>query len=112
MGDFVVPPSVDISPSLETENSELCSSLNEFDKIKRAIRAKHDELETQQAFSMWLGEQTQMPAVCEEKLTEFEEARENLESICAGAEEYRTLQLWELFDEVVRMDLTEPDLTY
>ena len=53
-----------------------------------------------------------MPAVCEEKITEFEEARENLESICAEAEEYKTLQLWELFDEVVRMDLTEPDLTY
>ena len=53
-----------------------------------------------------------MPVVCGEKLTEFEEARENLESICAGAEEHRTLQLWELFDEVVRMDLTEPDLTY
>ena len=47
MSNFVAPPSVDISPSLETENSELCSSLNEFDKIKRAIRAKHDELENQ-----------------------------------------------------------------
>ena len=46
-GSFVLPPSVDISPTLETENSELCSSLNEFDKIKRAIRAKHDELENQ-----------------------------------------------------------------
>ena len=57
-GEFVPAPSVDISPSLETENSEMCSQLNEFDKIKRAIRAKHAELENQQAFSTWLGEQT------------------------------------------------------
>lgn len=61
---------------------------------------------------MWLEEQTQIPAVCEKEVAEFEEARENLESICAGAEEYKTLQLWELFDEVVRMDLTEPAITY
>ena len=53
-----------------------------------------------------------MPAICEDKVSEFEKVRENLESICAGAEEYKTLQLWELFDEVVRMDLTETDLTY
>ena len=46
-GEFVPAAPVDVSPLLETENAELCSSLNEFDKIKRAIRSKWSELENQ-----------------------------------------------------------------
>ena len=46
-GEFVPADPVDVTPSLETENGELCGSLNEFDKIKRAIRSKQSELDNQ-----------------------------------------------------------------
>ena len=35
-----------------------------------------------------------------------------MESICAGAEEYKEFQLMELYDEIVRMDLTDTTTTY
>ena len=111
-GTFVPATPVDVTPFLETENSELCSVLNEFDKIKRAITVKHQELDKEQAFSDWLADLTAIPAVCTDKLQEFEEARENLASICAGAEEYKEFQLMELYDETVRMDLTDTTTTY
>ena len=56
--------------------------------------------------------QNQTPPVCAEKVEEFEAAREDLEEICAGAEEYKEFQLMELYDEIVRMDLTDTTTTY